>query len=116
VRNYAPRHEDLLRSRHYTEVRGRLHVLADLLQGKSPSVPLYRRLSGAESRSKRCEVDKKTLAHAGNRTPVLQPVARRLNLCMRNVIIFKMAHVRDSSVGIAMNLGLRLDKVHLLVM
>jgi hypothetical protein len=57
------------------EVRCQLHTPADLLPGKDPPHPLGRRFGGPQSRSVRYGEDK-NFAPAGNRTPVIQPVAR----------------------------------------
>jgi hypothetical protein len=44
---------------------------------KSPRYPLYRRLSGPQSLSLHCGVEKNHFVLAGNWTSVVQPVARR---------------------------------------
>jgi hypothetical protein len=47
-------------------------------QGKSPWYPLNRRLGGPQSRSGRGgEEEKKLPALAGNKTPIIQPIAQR---------------------------------------
>jgi hypothetical protein len=52
------------------EVSGQLHSPAALLPRKEPLVPLGSRLGGPQSRSGHC-------GEQTNRTPVVQPVARR---------------------------------------
>jgi hypothetical protein len=58
------------------EVSGQLHAPAALPQGNHPRYPLDRRLSGSQSLSGRFG-EETNLAPAGNRTPAVQPVARR---------------------------------------
>jgi hypothetical protein len=58
------------------EVSGKLHALAALPPGKEPPVLIRYEAGWAQSRSGRCG-EEKNLAPAGNRTPVVQPVARR---------------------------------------
>jgi hypothetical protein len=54
------------------EVSGQLHIPAALSRGKSPLYPMYRRLGGPQTRSRRY-AEEKTLAPAGSRTTVVQP-------------------------------------------
>jgi hypothetical protein len=48
-------------------------------RGDIPRYPLYRRLGGTQNRYGSCGVEKNIFPPAGNRTPVVQPVARSYN-------------------------------------
>jgi len=56
-------------------VNGQLHAPAALTPGKRPRYPLDRRLGGPRGGLHAVATRKKSLAFAGNRTPVVQPVA-----------------------------------------
>jgi hypothetical protein len=56
---------------------GQLHVPAGLPQRNSPWYPLDRRLGGPESLSGRVGEEKKFQAHAGTRSPIIQPLTQR---------------------------------------
>jgi len=53
------------------EVSGQLHAPAALLPGKEPSVPWVAPTADLDAMARR----KKALAPAGNRTPIVHPVA-----------------------------------------
>jgi hypothetical protein len=70
----APTHSG---PRHYMGVSGQRHASAALyLRGKDPRYPLYRRLGGPQSRSGHKRIEETSFAPAGDRTSIVQSVAR----------------------------------------
>jgi hypothetical protein len=59
------------------EVSGQLHVPAALPQEKSPWYPLYRRLSGPQSRSGHGGEEKNSKPLWELKPPIIQPVSQR---------------------------------------
>lgn len=59
------------------EASGEVHILADLPPSEIPSYKLYTRLCKHQMRSGRCGVLKKSLAHVGDRSPSVEPLACR---------------------------------------
>jgi len=60
------------------EVSEQIHAPAALAPGKEPPVPLDRRLGGPQSQSGCGEEGREIPDPVGNRTPVIQPVAKSL--------------------------------------